>query len=303
VLVGVGNGLRRIVSYDGHTWTGDVWSPDPSISDQNEHSHRDVAIARGIIVAVGDGGIFTSTDGGGTFTNVDTTRLHGSIVASFRGAFWIVSTAGTLQSTDGTSWTGWRDSTVLPGGGNLPAIYEPSSYVVTDSTLYVFGGNGTYRTFDGTTWAERTIPGAGGLGSSALGAGRFVVVSNGACCGQPNAGLRAASTNGVDWTVASDTSGNDDVRFGDVLFDGAKFFATASQYDNRTFSSTDGISWTATQINVGLGSLVRIDGVWVGTNNADLYASTDAVAWTKTHTATGDAGWGFTQLTVGKVLK
>src|SRR5450432_434213 len=90
VFVGVGNGQRRIVSYDGHTWEHDEWFPN-QLADQNENSHRDVAIANGIIVIAGDAGILVSSDGGATYAVVENGRLHDAGLAFFQGALWVVS--------------------------------------------------------------------------------------------------------------------------------------------------------------------------------------------------------------------
>jgi hypothetical protein len=308
VVVAVGNGLRRAVSYDGQVWAHDEWFPDQN-ADQNENSHRDVAIALGLIVISGDGGLLVSADGGATFTVAVPARMHTSSVVFFRGAFWVVSTAGTYSSTDGAQWAAWPSTTPLPGG--LPGGYDATAAATDGQQLVALNGHdSSYRVFDGTTWVQRSFGAEYGmLAKLAYGAGRYVMLSQ-ACCDETMfAGLRATSTDAASWSLVTNASpGAPNYRFGDLIWDGARFFATGSPYDNRGYSSTNGLDWTPWTLkdaqggSVALAAAAAFEGGYVGAHTTGLYHSADAVTWMLTHTAVGDATWGFIRIASGRIL-
>ena len=303
VVVGVGNGLRRVASENGQTWDVDEWFPD-GMPDQNENSHRDVLVANGIVVIAGDGGLLVSLDGGQTYSTQSSERLHDAGVGFFQGAFWVVSSGGTFSSSDGTNWTTWPGDTPLPG--DLPGKFSADSIATTSSKLVAMSGrDNKYRIFDGATWTEYDFgPELGSLARISFGADRFAIVSWACCDESMFAGLRANSSDGVSWNVVTNASpGAPDYRFGDLIWDGQQFFATASQYDNRGYTSTDGLDWVPRTMTVSLGTITVLDGVYIGSNGATLYRSTDGTTWTMTHTAVGDDNWGFTRLASGRVLQ
>jgi hypothetical protein len=302
VFVGVGNGQRRIVSYDGQTWEHDEWFPN-QLADQNENSHRDVAIANGIIVIAGDAGILVSSDGGVTYTVVENGRLHDAGMAFYKGAFWIVSSFGTFTSSDGKTWMAWRQGTQVPGG--LPGPFTAGSVAASSSKLIALSGRETaYRVFDGTTWTQHTFGMEyGSLSRIAAGGGRFVIVSQACCDTAMYAGLRATSTDGATWNLLTNASlGSAHYRFGDLMWDKTQFFATASQYDAHGYTSTDGLTWQARTMSKAMGAVTALDGSYVGSQGATLYRSADATTWTMTHNAVGDQQWGFTRIASGHVL-
>lgn len=288
VLVFVGNAQRRTVSYDGDTWAIDQSFPDGG-ADQNENSHRDVAVARGVIVIVGDGGILTSWDGGATFTQTDKARHHRSAVGVFRGEFWVLSGLGTFASADGRTWR--------PAGTAFAAV----AAVAAGDRLVAVGGSGNVRAYDGAAWSDAAIPGAASLSTLAWGGGRLVTVGDGCCGTQPGAGLRATSADGRAWTVASNASAGTDFRFGQVIWDGVRFVASGSQYDARTYASADGGAWVATRADHGVGALVRFDGTYVGAGAGIIYRSSDAAHWTRTYA--GARPYGLVRGATGRVLR
>jgi hypothetical protein len=306
VAVAVGNGLRRALTYDGRTWDHDVYMPDAG-ADQNENSHRDVLIARGLIFVVGDGGLLVSNDGGETFAVGRGGRFHDSALAYFQGVIWAISNLGTFSTTDGKTWKEYSGTSMLPG--NLPGAFSASggAAVASGSLLLVVSGRQpSVRLFDGTTWTQHDLDSAtyGSLTSAAFGNGRFVIVG-GACCDKTAfAGLRATSSDGVAWTASSNATAGAaaNLRFGSVLWQGMRFFATASQYDKRTFTSTDGLAWTVQASSFGIGSVTLFKGAYQGINGALIYSSADGVAWSLVHTGVGDQKSGYSVVRAGFVL-
>jgi hypothetical protein len=296
VVVGVGNGLRRIVSYDGQTWQYDVWFPN-SAADQNENSHRDVAIANGLIVIVGDSGILVSADGGATYTNPNTLPMHVSTVSFFKGAFWVISSEGTFSSSDGVTWTEWDN----PGEFSGRASATDGQRLVAINSV-----NNNYRVFDGSNWTTHTLSSSyGSLGTIGYGGGLFVMLGDNCCDTAMYAGLRAASSDGAQtFTLVTNASpGAADLRFGDaVIWTGAAFFAPAGEFDTHGYDSTDGLVWTAHQMSSAIGAVAQFQGAIVGSKGTTIYRSTDETNWTATHTAVGDAQWGFSRFATGHVL-
>jgi hypothetical protein len=306
IAVAVGNGLRRALTHDGKTWDHDVYLPD-SGADQNENSHRDVLIARGLIFVVGDGGLLVSKDGGETFAVGRAGRFHDSALVSFQGLIWAISNLGTFSTTDGSTWKEYAGTSMLPG--NLPGAFSASggAAVASGSLLLVVSGRqSSARLFDGTSWTQHDFDPAtfGSLTSAAHGNDRFVILG-GACCDKMAfAGLRATSSDGIAWIASSNATAGSAVslRFGSVLWQGMHFFATASQYDKRTYTSTDGLAWTAQPSNVGIGSVTLFKGAYEGINGASIYSSPDGAAWSLVHNGVGDQKSGYSIVRAGYVL-
>ncbi|HVU52790.1 MAG TPA: hypothetical protein VHL80_19045 [Polyangia bacterium] len=304
IAVAVGNGLRRSSTHDGITWDHDVFTPKGT-GDQNEWSHRDVIMARGLIVIAGDSGVLVSSDGGETYNMTHAGTFHDAGIAYFQGAIWIVSNVGTMSTTDGTTWKEWLGTTMLPG--NLPGQYSANGGVSVGGGK-IFAVNtrdNTTRLFDGTTWTQQTLGASfGSLSTSTAGGGKFLIVG-GACCDTTMySGLRATSPDGVTWTVLTNASpGSASLRFMDALWTGTDFFATATQYDKRTFTSADGLTWAVKTSNQAIGHAAQMSGAYVGNADAFIYRSTDGAAWTMVHTGIGDTKWGYTRIRSGRVLR
>jgi hypothetical protein len=288
------------------TWDHDVYLPDAG-ADQNENSHRDVLVARGLIFIVGDGGLLVSSDGGETFAIAKPGRFHDAALVYFQGAVWAITSLGTLSTTDGKTWNETAAGAVLPG--NLPGPFSATGAAAVSGgskLLAVSGRNTSARVFDGATWSEHVFDATayGSLGSAAFGNGRFVIVG-GACCDKTGfSGLRATSSDGVAWTALTNATAGAaaTLRFGSVIWEGNHFFATASQYDKRSYTSTDGLAWTIAPTNVGIGSVTTFRGAFNGANAALIYRSPDGVTWSLVHTGVGDVKWGYSALSAGVVL-
>ncbi len=306
VVVAIGNGLRRAVSLDGQTWDHEVYLPDPSLSDQNENSHRDALIAKGLIFIVGDGGVLVSSDRGSSFTVSHAGRFHDSGLAYFQDAIWVVSNLGTYATSDGKAWQEWPADMTLPGG--LPGAFGANAgTVVGGSKLLTVSNRSEHaRVFDGTTWTEQTF-GAdyGSLSGAAFGNGTFLILGDACCDKSMFAGLRATSLEATTWTVQSNATSatSPNLRFGDVVWDGTRFLASASQYDKRTYVSSNGLDWEARDTNVAIGPLTSFEGAYLGAQSAVLYRSTDGITWNMTQTGIGDQKWGFNHLRAGHVLR
>src|SRR5262249_41624081 len=162
----------------------------------------------------------------------------------------------------------------LPGG--LPGAFSARTLAESPTLLVaVSGRNNAVRVFDGTAWQQQGFgPGYGSLQRVVYGADRFALIGS-ACCGtQAYAGLRATSTDGLRWmAVTNALPGALSVRFDDLVWDGARFLATASQYDRRAFESTDGLAWSQRSLSTGLGPVAFLDGTYVAANTAILYRS------------------------------
>jgi hypothetical protein len=306
IAVAVGNGLRRASTRDGMTWDHDVYLPDTG-ADQNENSHRDVLVARGLVFVVGDGGLLVSSDGGETYAIAKAGRFHDSALVYFQGMVWAITNLGTLSTTDGKTWNETAASAMLPG--NVPGAFGATGGAAVSGgakLLAVSGRNTSARVFDGATWSEHAFDATayGSLGSAAFGGGRFAIVGQ-ACCDKTGfAGLRATSPDGLAWNVLTNATAGAaaTLRFGSVIWDGTRFFATASQYDKRSYTSSDGLAWTIAQTNLGVGAVTRFQGAYFGASAALIYRSPDGATWSLVHTGIGDAKWGYTALASGVVL-
>jgi hypothetical protein len=315
VLVAVGQGQRRAISFDGVTWPRDEWFPTTAFTDQNENSNTDAAIGKGVIVVVGDGGIQTSTNGGDSFTTTKTDRQHGACVAYYNGQFVVVSGGATNVSSDGTNWTSWGYNDKVPG--NLSGNFLGSSCTIGPSggqnVLVVLNGTtGTYRIYDGTTWVERPLPTNYSYYSRLIWGGDRYVVTGSFCCDEkPNAGLRGYSTDLVNWTIIdnSATGAANDVLGGELGWDSTQFFITGGVWDTDAYTSTDGLVWNQMTLRdvtakstAAIGPWAVFNGLYVGAHLSVLYTSPDRQNWTQTYTAVGDKMWGFAKIRVGNVL-
>jgi hypothetical protein len=158
--------------------------------------------------------------------------------------------------------------------------------------------------YDGTTWTESAFGSEyGTLSGLAFGGGHFGLIGYSCCDTAPFAGLRAASTNGDDWTVKTNASSASSYRFGDLLWDGARFLATGSQYDKRTFFSTNGLDYTTQTSTTGIGAIAKLGTEYLGSSDGVFYTSPDATTWTQAYRAADGQRWGITRMRSGRVLK
>ncbi|HEX7671944.1 MAG TPA: hypothetical protein VF395_20255, partial [Polyangiaceae bacterium] len=197
----------------------------------------------------------------------------------------------------------WAGAAQVPGG--LKGGWDSTALACSgDRLVAVTGRNNARRVYDGTTWTETAFGSEyGTLSGLAFGGGHFGLIAYACCDTAPFAGLRAASTNGDDWTVKTNATSGSSYRFGDVLWDGARFVATASQYDKRTFFSTDGLDYTTQTSTTGIGALAKLGNEYLGSSDGVFYTSPDAKTWTEAYRAAAGQRWGITRIRAGRVLK
>ncbi len=171
-----------------------------------------------VFVAVGSsGGIFTSTDGGTTWTQVVSNTPNNLNGVSFVGGIFIVTGAnGTLlTSPDGITWTTQTS--------NTPNALRGAAFgLVAGQGLYVAVGDaGTIVTSSdsGTTWSAVAPPLAQNLRNVVFGS-RFVAVGQG--------GAVAYSDDGLNWSPAS--AGSADLNA--VIFTPAMYVAVGASGAN-----------------------------------------------------------------------
>jgi hypothetical protein len=164
-----------------------------------------------------------------------------------------------VTSTDGLTWTtaatrpGDRFAALAYGDGKWVAVapYDVNSNVYVSTDLH--------------TWKQVAIIAAQGFGV-AYGNGRWVIV--GAQGGQLQEAVAYTSTDLTSWTQATAISGpiqREQLQgLRAVAFGDGKWLAVASREDpyglhgHLTYSSTDGVTWTAEPLGLGVGYKSRI---------------------------------------------
>jgi hypothetical protein len=299
VVIAVGNALRSVSSFDGKTWDHDVASP--TTGDQNENSHRDVIVSRGLIVITGDAGTLTSKDGGATFQVTAQGKNHDGCLVAFNDKIWALGSSGTSSTSDGTTWQTWPSGgTKLPGGLDGASACR-SATTGSGKILSIAARTNTWRVFDGTNWFETAFSSDfGSLAWVTFGGGTFALVGDGT--GGQFDGLRAAG-NGTSWMDATNASSGSSFRFSSVMWTGQEFFATGSFYATRGYVSTNGLDYTAHSMNVALGSAVPFNGGYIGNSVDALYSSSDLTSWTQVYKGTDNSSYMLIKLASGRVLK
>jgi hypothetical protein len=308
VYVAAGAAIRRLVAFDTPTdFSHEVLDAQDG-THQDEHMITGVAVGKGVIVATGDGGVLTSTDGE-TWTRITNLpdRIHASRVIFAENRFFVVGSNGTWTSPDAVTWTGAQNDELLPG--NVKASFTGHvGSVAAGAGKVVFGGdNSALRIFDGTSWSDGKVGNySGWLSNLAFGAGNFVVTGD-ACCNAPlptSEGLSATSPDGLAWShiVTNATAGATSRRFGALLWTGANFYATGTQYGDTGYTSPDGITWTEVKLDHRIGPAVYYEGEYFGSSGSSLYTSADGLKWAVAHQG-ADSDYGFGALAIGRILK
>jgi hypothetical protein len=298
--------VRRVVS-DGTSIAHDVDARKPALDDNFEFATWGVAVAKGVLVAAGDGGLFTSVDAGATWNEVTSVpkedfALHSSSLGFFKDRFYLIGNGGTWTSTDGLTWSGTLGGDMLPGGPTGSFAGHNHAMAYGNGIFVDVNDDARYRLFDGATWTEGKVGDYGGwLSSIAFGNGRFVVVGE-SCCGIPSPsldGLRATSTDGKAWSniVTNETPGAQPIAFGKLLFDGTKFVSAG----HDTWTSPDGVAWTQAMSNAQINDAALFEGRFVGLSDGGFATSSDGITWAQGPRDTNELG--LQVLAVGRVLK
>ena len=308
VYVAAGMAVRRIVAFDAAKDFAHQVLDAQDGKGQDEHQIASVAVGKGVIVATGDSGVLTSTDGE-TWTAITTlpNRIHASRVVFALDRFFVVGSNGTWTSSDAISWTGAQNDELLPG--NVKASFTGHvGAAAAGGGKVVFGGdNSVIRVFDGNNWLDGKVGNFNGwLSNVAFGGDRFVVTGD-ACCNAPlpnSEGLSATSTDALAWSnlVTNATPGVSSRRFGALLWAGDHFYATGTQYGNTGYTSPDGAQWTEVKLDHNIGSAVYYEGEYFGSNGTSLFTSADGVKWSAVLTGV-DSDYSLGALAIGRILK
>ena len=243
LAVVVGNESLRGVSSDGTHW-GDItlgahptciWSSDAGAYKNCgfDDGAFEIAFGQGLIVTASDFGIYTSANGGKSWTLAPPPApqqwgegVHVSVVGYGNGFFLISDGTNHFRSSDGYLW----DKFVFSTGGDHVAFggmaFQNGKFVVVSTIIAI--------TEDGIHW--QSVPNPTAYASIAAAAGVFVA-------GAPN-GILQSSPDGVTWTdVTPKCDGGTCLGMytTSVVSDGKTFWASAS---DAVMTSTDGKTWT-----------------------------------------------------------
>ena len=170
--------------------------------------------------------------------------------------------------------------TVHAGGAREPQTGGTNSGNVSAQTRTQTetpsSGSGNQAALTWTLVTQSGIPDY--MASVAYGNGRFIAVGG---TGRVASTSMAYSTDGITWTAVT-SSVFSDVAFGNVVFEGGKFFVYGS---GRIASSTDGVNWTRAvddQFNrQDIQGIRYVDGKYVlALYDGRIAHSVDGVTWT-----------------------
>jgi hypothetical protein len=277
LVIGVGQGGRRLVSPDGVAWSGELQDANGD-SDPTKHLLA-VTYAGGLVVAVGGGCAGGHCAGrivtfnGERWTEAALPPQQGWLAAvAYGGGAWVAAGAGgeTLVSSDGKRWT---------ARGTLPTHVRALAYgsVGGVSMFVAVGDDGSRaRSLDGQSWSDvaRGFPGADG--PVAL---RSVAIGDGTVVAAGEAGRRIRSRNGVDWTDPA-AGGND---LTSMVFADRTFLAYAdngivflSPDDGRTWNPQTLVDPPSNSVVTGMMAGARL---YVAARAQIIMTSPNGLAW------------------------
>ena len=238
------------------------------------------------LIGVVDGGdIYTSTNGGTTWTSNGLYMLWRSVAASADGTRLVAAGVGSNRNflfTSTNSGFTWTSNTVP----SQPSLNSPSIASSGDGMIFAAGSGSTYifiSTNSGSTWFSNNIPSADQ--SVALSA-------NGTQLFAATAGPIYASTNlGETWSVTrAPNSGWFSLA---ASADGTKLVAAGN---TGIYTSTDsGSSWQSNAIHSSFYTTVACSaagGTWAVANQFSLFVSTNAGATWTSYNAPATNWWG-----------
>jgi photosystem II stability/assembly factor-like uncharacterized protein len=259
------------------------------------------------VVSVGKGGIWTSADGGASWTNQtpsgELSTQHWTSVASDSTGMKLVAVAnGFVDRTGipeqlGDIWTStdggatWLDRTASSDahGAAWSAVASDATgtkLVAATPSLGMFGSGSLWTSTDGgATWIDRTVPAMAkqafkSLASDATGR-KLVAAANGQ-------DIWTSVDSGATWTDVTPTGPAHDLGWSSVASDstGAHLVAVANAGDIWT-SNDGGASWTDrgnSQVWFSVASdttglnLVAVDALVRGGQDGDIWTSKDGGA-------------------------
>jgi len=229
------------------------------------------AYGNGVYVIFSDPGNSALYSANGTgWSSASIPQGSWSKVAYGNGLFVAVSLDGkVISSTDGETWT----SAVVPELSYSSVVYGDGIWVAT-----ALGGTTALRSTDGVTWTSVTLPEGADWTDIAYGKGRFVAVAQSDSTVTSTA---YSSNGGLTWNVGSFLGGCVAIDFGNNRFVAIEGGFGAAQ---NVFSSTDGISWTASQLPDARNyrDIVYAQGQFIAissTSASGIYYSIDGLRW------------------------
>ena len=101
----------------------------------------------------------------------------------------------------------------------------------------------------------------------------------------PILNLKNGFPNGMEWTQSNITSG----LFAYVYNANGIWVACCTNTNSGLFYSTDGKTWTKSNVTVYMNTTYNANGIWVvaSDNGGGLYYSTDGKTWTQSNMTTG----------------
>jgi hypothetical protein len=267
--------LASAINSGGSVWTspdGITWT---RVGTTTTTATRYSAYLGGRFIAVATiGHIQTSTDGftWTASTNVQYVPTGGSKIYKLGGNYYVLSTQGMFQSTDGVSFSPVRQSISATQAG---MAYSGSVWLMVTAGATGLPG-AVYRSTNGTTWVKsaefntRTTAssGAGAIADVAYANGNFIL-GIAATANQGIANTIYTSSNGLTWTARQlPYNGTPSL----IASDGTTAATTSS---GILFKSTNGgVTWTSV-ISTTAAPVTYSNGAWVLNAVASYFTSPD----------------------------
>jgi hypothetical protein len=147
----------------GMTWR--IANGDPAMGSYSAHDSRSYLVPTPSTTSTTwlfgtMGGLWRTSDGGGSWTMVSSNIFHGSLYETTDGTLYLGGTQGVLHSTDGIAWTNVPNSGQLIGGitsdGNSLYASSLASCIDVGQNLQTYESSAAN---DGTSWMAMPSPG------------------------------------------------------------------------------------------------------------------------------------------------
>ena len=250
-FVAVGNGGKIAYSYDGISWT--------AVNSHTTTPIKGICYGNGKFVAAGDGGKIAYSSNGITWSLVSYSSFstyNFQSVCYGNGEYVVVGSSGKIvYSSDGSNWTLVSDSKfgtsniygICYGNGKFVAVGSDGKMAYStdavnwtlvaesrfdNSTIHgVCYGNGRFVAA-GFSGAARSEVGTGWIKVSDSGLDSFTIYGiyyrNGKYIAAGNKGKIAYSSDGISWTLVSDSKFDSSSAIHDVCYGNGKFIAVGT---------------------------------------------------------------------------
>jgi hypothetical protein len=165
--------------------SGDTWHVIENTAPMDELGGQVLLDSKTWLLMTQAKGIFRTTDGGATFTQVYMGSALPSLYHGLDGAYYVAANnAGVLRSMDTIHWEAIANS---PSAGSIAGsgdkLFISAPFVTTNYALYTIGGKGDFKTLpkiptQGGGWMIHYDPNNGILYSSNFGDGFWRLVVN-----------------------------------------------------------------------------------------------------------------------------